>query len=145
MKTMRSKIRNLKKGVSNLFRWLPIIWKDRDWDYEYLYEIIHKKLEHMDKYYRSNSTHIEEAIIVADEIKEAKDLLANKINAVHTDKIHYDKSDFFKLENKMMSVDKENKNYQNWIQEMRKAEKQESDDMRKAFQIIGEKSERWWD
>jgi hypothetical protein len=38
------------RGIKNLFRWLPTIWKDRDWDSYYIYEIIRVKLEHQAKY-----------------------------------------------------------------------------------------------
>lgn len=33
------------RGVKNLWRWFPIIWKDRDWDQHYIYDLIRKKLE----------------------------------------------------------------------------------------------------
>jgi hypothetical protein len=38
---------NLKK-----LRWIPIIWKDQDWDHWYLYKIIQVKLKHMEEYQR---------------------------------------------------------------------------------------------
>lgn len=31
-------------GCSNLIKWFPIIWKQRDWDYFHIYEIIKQKL-----------------------------------------------------------------------------------------------------
>lgn len=36
-------------GIKNLWRWFPTIWKDRDWDHSYVYEIIRVKLEHQAK------------------------------------------------------------------------------------------------
>jgi len=40
---MRNKIRdayyNIKNGVSNLIKWTPTIWKDRDFDHFYFHEI----------------------------------------------------------------------------------------------------------
>jgi hypothetical protein len=38
------------RGVKNLWRWFPTIWKDRDWDGHYIYELIRVKLEHQAKY-----------------------------------------------------------------------------------------------
>ena len=38
------------RGVKNLWRWFPTVWKDRDWDHSYVYEIIRVKLEHQAKY-----------------------------------------------------------------------------------------------
>jgi len=41
-------VRNIKYGVSNLVNWFPIIWNDRDWDYHFIYIILHKKLKRME-------------------------------------------------------------------------------------------------
>jgi hypothetical protein len=45
------------RGIKNLFRWLPTIWKDRDWDSYYIYEIIRVKLEHQAKYIGDRDFH----------------------------------------------------------------------------------------
>lgn len=37
----------LKAGLKNLFKWFPIIWRDRDFDYAYLLEIVKFKLQNM--------------------------------------------------------------------------------------------------
>ena len=36
---------NISNGLVNIYNWLPIIWKDRNWDYRYIYTILEKKLE----------------------------------------------------------------------------------------------------
>ena len=36
-------------GIKNLWRWFPTVWKDRDWDHSYVYEIIRVILEHQAK------------------------------------------------------------------------------------------------
>jgi hypothetical protein len=33
-----------KQGVKNIWYWFPIIWKDRDWDDHYIFEILQHKL-----------------------------------------------------------------------------------------------------
>ena len=33
-----------KQGVKNLWYWFPLIWKDRDWDGHYIFEILQHKL-----------------------------------------------------------------------------------------------------
>ena len=43
MKPTRKFTRRLKR----LFKWIPIIWKDEDWDYEYFLKIAQFKLESM--------------------------------------------------------------------------------------------------
>jgi len=37
------------RGLKNLWRWFPTIWKDRDWDDSFIFEIIKVKLEHQAK------------------------------------------------------------------------------------------------
>lgn len=48
-KKIRYKYLDIKNGVIQIFKWLPVIYKDRDWDHIYFYTIISKKLEHMIK------------------------------------------------------------------------------------------------
>jgi hypothetical protein len=33
-----------KQGIKNLIYWFPVIWKDRDWDDHYIFEILQHKL-----------------------------------------------------------------------------------------------------
>lgn len=37
-------IGNFQQGIINLWKWFPIIWKDRSWDDHYIFEIIKHKL-----------------------------------------------------------------------------------------------------
>ena len=37
--------KDIKQGFKNLWKWLPVIWKDRDWDTHFIYELLKKKLE----------------------------------------------------------------------------------------------------
>lgn len=46
------------RGVKNLWRWFPTIWKDRDWDDSYIFEIIRVKLEHQAKYIGYRDLHV---------------------------------------------------------------------------------------
>lgn len=43
----------IKYGVKNLYRWFWVIWKDRDWDHHYIFQVLKFKLEkqakHLDK------------------------------------------------------------------------------------------------
>lgn len=38
------------EGVTNIFRWIPTIYKDKDWDDYYITKMIQKKLEHQRAY-----------------------------------------------------------------------------------------------
>lgn len=37
--------KNFWQGIKNLWRWKSVIWKDRDWDHDYIYEILAFKLK----------------------------------------------------------------------------------------------------
>lgn len=45
------------RGVKNLWVWFPIIWKDRNWDDYYIYEVIRVKLENQAKYIGNKDRH----------------------------------------------------------------------------------------
>jgi hypothetical protein len=47
------------RGVKNLWRWFPTIWKDRDWDGHYIYELLRKKIEFQAEYIDSRDFHTE--------------------------------------------------------------------------------------
>lgn len=47
------------RGVKNLWRWFPIIWKDRDYDSHYIYELIRVKLQNQAEYIGNRDRHVE--------------------------------------------------------------------------------------
>jgi hypothetical protein len=61
--------------MKNVLRWLPTIWKDRDWDNSYITEILIKKLELTRDFYLSGKAYSAEADKIAEEIQEAIDRL----------------------------------------------------------------------
>jgi len=42
--------KEFKRGVKKLWYWFPIIWKDRDWDDHYIFEVLKHKLKAQAKY-----------------------------------------------------------------------------------------------
>ena len=44
-------------GVKNLWNWFPVIWKDKDYDQHYIYEILIHKLEKQAKYIGEREWH----------------------------------------------------------------------------------------
>jgi len=40
---------NLKNGIRNLIAWFPVIWKDKDWDDSFLFEVVKFKITKMAK------------------------------------------------------------------------------------------------
>jgi len=47
------------RGVRNLWRWFPTIWNDRDWDQDFIYNLLAKKLEFQAKYIGDRDFHTE--------------------------------------------------------------------------------------
>jgi hypothetical protein len=50
--------RNIKYGIKNLWRWFPTIWKDRNWDDHYIWEILKTKLKYQSEYFSSRDRHV---------------------------------------------------------------------------------------
>jgi hypothetical protein len=74
-KTITYPFRDFYRRVRNVLRWLPTIWKDRDYDYSYITEILIKKLEFTRDFYLSDKAYSAEAEKVAEEIQEAINML----------------------------------------------------------------------
>jgi hypothetical protein len=49
--------KNLKQGIKNLWYWFPVIWKDRNWDDHYIFEILKHKLKAQAKYIGDRDFH----------------------------------------------------------------------------------------
>ena len=47
----------LKQGIKNLWYWFPIIWKDRNWDDHYIFEVLKHKLKAQAKYIGDRDFH----------------------------------------------------------------------------------------
>jgi hypothetical protein len=45
------------EGIKNLWKWFPVIWRDRDWDTNFIYEIIKVKLENQAEYIGGKDRH----------------------------------------------------------------------------------------
>ena len=51
------RLRNFYRSIANVIRWLPTIWKDRDWDDSYILNILQTKLRFQSEYLAKNSQH----------------------------------------------------------------------------------------
>ena len=45
------------EGIKNLWKWFPVIWKDRDWDSFFIYEVIRVKLNNQADYIGGKNRH----------------------------------------------------------------------------------------
>jgi hypothetical protein len=69
MEYIISQIRIFIQGIKNIIKWMPIIYKDRDWDYGFTLDLLKKKLEYKLKFFNSSDAHLESSQFVADRIK----------------------------------------------------------------------------
>ena len=64
MKTIRSFL----AGIKNLWRWLPVVWADRQWDHWFFVKIVEHKLRLMEQFFRDGGTHRIDTEQIADRI-----------------------------------------------------------------------------
>jgi hypothetical protein len=98
---MKMKMKKIINNIKRIIKWTPVIWKDRDWDYVYLYQIIYKKLDTMEDFFRSDKTMTMDSLNTAEEIREAKKILKRMIEEYsYYEGYENDKERFFELLNK---------------------------------------------
>lgn len=51
------KVKGFFTSIGNLIKWFPVIWKDRDWDDHYIFEVFKFKLEKQAKYIKEKGFH----------------------------------------------------------------------------------------
>ena len=159
--------RDFYRRVKNVLRWLPTIWKDRDWDNSYITEILIKKLEFTRDFYLSGKAYSAEAEKVADEIKEAivllhmtrdswefyEDLAMEQLEQKWGKTIFEfvpleDRPGITEMKSKTEKVNTEEEKEQ-YRKEFRKtldeARKQYMKDKIKAYKFIAKNIDKWWD
>ena len=48
----------LSMSIKNVIRWLPVIWRDKDWDESFIYKILQFKLKNQAEYIATRDWHI---------------------------------------------------------------------------------------
>ena len=61
-------------GIQNLIKYFGVVWNDRDWDFVYIFRLLKKKLECVEKYTRRYGCH-ENSTIDADNMKRCIELI----------------------------------------------------------------------
>lgn len=157
---------HIKNGIKSIWDWRTIIWKDRDFDYFYFYEILCKKLKNMEDFFYSKHTNIVDAEKYAEQIKECRILVERIINdAFHDEafKEYYEKYpdkdfSFSPCESEKERVEK---GLPVRLYEMKKEKNEEKDKMfkdaceradtaakeakKKLFDNLAKNIDYWWD
>ena len=107
-------------GIKNLWRWFPIIWKDRDWDYYYIFQVLKFKLEkqakHLNKYGSERDAELMMTCV----------RLINKLQNEEYYEAYYDSKP---MNNEMMH----------------KCQAQHNKAKHLLFHILNERIDSWWD
>jgi hypothetical protein len=167
------RIRYFITGVKNIFRWTPTLYKDKDWDSWYIYNILQKKIEFQRKEIVNANRHSEvhrdnrDMTIVLNLLERVKD---DYYGMEHVD---YSKTefDFIPVEGnsnlKEMKITVLSENYDEFLKKypssVRKVLKEKGNDLEKdvlcvyvgsynqerarklLFKILEQKIEKWWD
>ena len=76
------------RRIIKVIKWLPIIWRDRDWDQHYFFEILRFKLKNMEKFFRHDANYVY-AEKDADRMKVCIMLLDRLIGDVYEENAFY--------------------------------------------------------
>ena len=119
------KIKRTIKQVCKVLRWIPILWRDRDWDYYFVYEILKQKLIDTERHVRKDSLHMFNEQD-ADSILKAIELISKVQTEYYLDKYLSETTE--------------------WTTEgIEKATTDHDKARQELFQHLNENIEKWWD
>ena len=144
--------RNVLLNIKHVIKWIPIIWKDKEWDYSYFLDMAIFKLENMRDFYHGDDTMCQGARQRGDEIDRVVQLLKAFQEDNYETKIDphfYDR--IYSL------INEGNNNWESFIgiyedaeREQRhsvhiKADQLKQADLDKAFMLLAKNLQDWWD
>jgi hypothetical protein len=151
----------------NVCRWLPTIWKDRDWDDSFIVDILVKKLEHQRDFFLSDNTHLVNSEETANQIQKAIDgLIKTKDSWEYYEGPAYQevvekwgenqfRTEPFEDSTDMLEVHLDNPNikteedkgqyYKEFKESMVSIRKQYVKDKRAVYKYIADNIDNWWD
>ena len=158
LKDIKSLPYNIKYGIKNLVKWLPVIWKDRDWDQYYFYTMLHRKLKHMEEFFASDRAMALHSEKEAKKIRICVTLLDRIIKDEYDEsafKEHHKKwgkpefswgDEYFDIKHKNVITDEDKKKERKGFLAACEHEKRmKTQDIRYLFDYIGKHIECWWD
>ena len=150
---------DFRQGIRNIRKWLPVIWRDRDFDYVYLYDVLEFKIRNMADYtqrsqltqsWEENAEKMERCVELIDKIRNES--FHDEEREKHAEKwgeFELDTSSIFgmfnsKRPNVITEEDKalENKEFYEWMEEARRRSDAAK---RELFDILNDEIEGWWD
>lgn len=151
-----SKTKRFVRNIRRIIEYLPIIWRDRDFDYQYLLDLMQYKLERMFKFFKSNHAMSEDAKLLADDmlsVIEALDRLAKQDyccdERAEIDR-RFGETIFRNGDGFTWELCKDNPELNQIAHELflgirYEALRQEKDDFEFVFNTLRDKLQEWWD
>lgn len=154
------RIKEFFRSVQKLIIWFPIIWKDRDWDQSFIFNMLEIKLTNMAKYFRQRDFFV-------GQIREAEkmELCVRLIKKINDDFYSYEYMDILekKYGEEKMYVDPST-HYLKWeyvdkkytkkelesineekVYLMKRSQAKQQKAKRILFTLIERNIDRWWD
>lgn len=148
---------SFKHGIPNLINWFPVIWKNREYDESYIFRLLEKKFELMEKTF-SECDYIHNPKEV-EELKLAK-LLCKRLGMNNFDYeenafISHDKKWgefdinlevelFVRTRENVITVEDEEKERNEFLRWYKHSENQIKQDKEMLGKLISKKSRKWW-
>lgn len=123
-------IRRTITGIKNLIKWAPIIWKDRDWDHWYIYQILKTKLQHQADYTLKYG-HLENSTKYAQQMLKCIEM----IDVVQNEKI---------IDEYLSLIDISNIDELVW-NNVAEADAKQAQAKKDLFKYMEENIDHWWD
>jgi hypothetical protein len=158
---------NIQNGVRNLIRWMPTIWKDRDWDGSYILTILIKKIELQRETIINNKIVHQDELKVMDGdmskclelLKKANDEWGNYEEPLvdqHDKKWGKREFDFVPIEDKNLfemklnyerdlTDEEKEQERKDFSEGLEKARRERERDLAEAMGIIARHVDEWWD
>ena len=167
---IRNAYRNCRDGITNLWKWAPVIWQDRDWDQYYIYAVLIHKLEKQatsfsQSEYSTRSKRKAEKMFLCAKLArmQQQDFYIDEFHEHYEMKHEFIPTDetkkWFTLETEIISenfidyftkysrqyrlVDKTDKDKEDIAREI--AYKNQERSRKLLFKIMEQNIERWWD
>ena len=143
--------RNTKRGIVNLIKWFPVIWKDRDWDHYYIYSIWYKKFDNMEEFFNSDKAWTAKSEGIAEQIHEVK-LLCEKLmkddyleEALKPYEEKYGDVELFKIIDNELEYNVDEETVSAHWECCKLADKNREDDKNRMFDLLKLNIENFWD
>ena len=143
--------RNIKTGISNLVKWFPTIYNDRDWDHYYIYSIWYKKFDNMDKFFNSDKSWTAKSEGIVEQIHEVK-LLCEKLmkddyleEALKTFDEKYGEIELFKIVDNKLEHNVDEETLSEYRECGKLADKNREDNKEMLFDLLRKNIDNFWD